>query len=47
MYRLEYYNNTRLLESFVFPNKALANWKKKELLSKGYTQGVFKIVYVK
>lgn len=46
MYRLEYYN-TRLLESFVFPSKALALWKKKQLMSNGYTQGVFKIVCVK
>ncbi len=47
MHRLEYYNNTRLLESFVFPSKALCLWKKKQLMSNGYTQGVFKIVCVK
>lgn len=47
MYRLEYYNSTRLLESFMFPSKALALWKKKQLLSNGYTQGVFKIVAIK
>jgi hypothetical protein len=47
MYRLEYYNNTRLLESFVFPSKALALWKKKQLMSNGYTLGSFKIVAIK
>jgi hypothetical protein len=47
MYRLEYYNSTRLIESYVFPSKALALWKKKQLMSKGYTQGVFKIVAIK
>jgi hypothetical protein len=47
MYRLEYYNSTRLIESFVFPSKALALWKKKTLMSNGYTQGVFKIVSIK
>lgn len=47
MYRLEYYNNVRLIESFTFPSKALALWKKKQLMSNGYTQGAFKIVCVK
>lgn len=47
MYKLEYYNSTTLLESYVFPSKALAFWKKKQLMSKGYTQGVFKIVAIK
>jgi hypothetical protein len=47
MYRLEYRNSTTLIESYVFPSKALALWKKKQLISKGYTQGVFKIVAIK
>ena len=47
MYRLEYYNSVRLIESFTFPSKALALWKKKQLMSNGYTQGLFKIVCVK
>ncbi len=47
MYKLEYHNSTRLLESYVFPSKALALWKKKQLMSNGYTQGVFKIVTIK
>jgi|GEM_PF-3984105 len=47
MYRLEYHNSVRLLESFTFPSKALALWKKKQLMSNGYTQGVFKIVTIK
>ena len=47
MYRLEYYNSTTLLESYVFPSKALCLWKKKQLMSNGYTLGSFKIVCVK
>ena len=47
MYRLEYHNDVRLLESFIFPSKALAIWKKKQLMSNGYTLGMFKIVAVK
>lgn len=43
MVRLEYHVGTRLIESFVLANKVLANWKKKELVSKGYKIGVFKI----
>ena len=47
MYRLEYHNSVKLIESFTFPSKALCLWKKKQLMSNGYTQGCFKIVCVK
>jgi hypothetical protein len=46
MVRLEYHVGTKLIESFVLANKALANWKKKDLASKGYKIGVFKITSI-
>lgn len=47
MYRLEYYNSVGVIMAFTFPNEALARWKKKMLMSNGYTQGYFKIVCIK
>jgi hypothetical protein len=47
MYRLEYRNSVELIESYTFPSKALCLWKKKQLMSNGYTLGSFKIVCVK
>lgn len=47
MYRLEYYNSVGVIMAFTFPNEALARWKKKMLMSNGYTQGYYKIVCIK
>jgi len=37
-------NGSTVVESFILPNKSIALWKKKNLLSTGsYTLGTFKI----
>lgn len=44
MYVLEYYNGTKLIESYKYPTKALCEWKKKQLLYNGtHKLGTFSI----
>ena len=45
VYKLSYWVGSTIVESTFFPTKALALWKKKELLNQGtHKQGVFKII---
>lgn len=46
MWCLQYIvNGSLVIESFMFPNKALCYWKKNQLISQGtHKSGVFKIV---
>jgi hypothetical protein len=45
MYRLEYHIGKKLVESFYFPSRQLANLKKGQLKGTGqYELGTFKIV---
>lgn len=45
MYKLSYHVNNRCLESWFLPNKALCNWKKKQLKAT-HKLGIFKIEQV-
>lgn len=44
MYRLEYHIGQKLVESFYFPSRQLALWKRNQLKGSGHYQlGTFKI----
>ena len=44
MYKVSYQIGSTIVESFVFHNKALAKWKKKQLQSSGtHNKGIFTI----
>ena len=42
MYKLEYYTGNKLVESYIFPTRALCMWKKKQLVDT-HVLGEFKI----
>jgi hypothetical protein len=44
MFVLQYSNSSIVIEEFFFPTKALALWKKKQLINQGtHKMGVFNI----
>lgn len=47
MYRLNYIIDGKVFESYDFPSRALANWKKKQFIkAKTHIYGILEIQYI-